>query len=148
MAEYHFTVPGEPVPWTKGAPPSKGPQVPDKQAHHAGRIRQAWHESGHDGLWLEKGMPFQLIGHFYICRKKNHYGTGANARKLKTGFYASAAPRYPTGKPDGSNLLKMVEDALTHIVWADDDQTVDGNFSKRWVHHWETPHSDITVIVL
>jgi Holliday junction resolvase RusA-like endonuclease len=41
----------------------------------------------------------------------------------------------PTSKPDLSNLLKGIEDALTGIVWRDDSRVVEISLSK-----WYSPH--------
>lgn len=38
----------------------------------------------------------------------------------------------PTGKPDNSNRLKLLEDALNGIVWKDDSQLVDVRVVKRY----------------
>jgi len=48
---------------------------------------------------------------------------------------------YPTGKPDASNVLKLVEDALNEIVWIDDSQVVSAAVHK----HYGEPHLGITV---
>jgi Holliday junction resolvase RusA-like endonuclease len=38
----------------------------------------------------------------------------------------------PTGKPDASNRIKMLEDALNQVVWKDDSQLVDVRLVKRY----------------
>jgi Holliday junction resolvase RusA-like endonuclease len=148
--DHVLVVRGTPVPWSKGAPPGKGPQVPARQSAHVGLIRQCWAEQhGAKQLWLEKGTPVRVIGHFYLQRPQSHYGSGMNARKLKSSeHYATAGPLLPIGKPDLSNLLKMVEDALTNLVWADDDQVVDISGSKRYVDWWLPAYSHVTVTPL
>lgn len=150
--EYVLVVPGKPVPW---APKQSNPKggggrfVAAPQAKHAGKIIDAWERTAYlKGLWWEKGVPLTMSADFYLCRPKNHYGTGANARKLKTGFYVGAAPGYPTGKPDTSNLVKMVEDALTGVAWADDDQFVALHPAKHYVHWWEPARSVIRITPL
>jgi Holliday junction resolvase RusA-like endonuclease len=65
---------------------------------------------------------------FFVHRPASHYGTGANARKLKP-----SAPCYPTVRPDALKLARPVEDALTGILWTDDARTVDLVAHKRYV---------------
>jgi Holliday junction resolvase RusA-like endonuclease len=144
--EYALVVPGKPVPWSKGAPPGKGPQVSGRQEHHVGKIRDAWErQHGGKGLWLPKGTPVRVVCEFYVNRAKSgNYRTGRHERELKP----DVAPIFPTGKPDLSNLLKMVEDALTSVLWQDDDQVVDLTGSKRLIHHWEQPRSVIRVTLI
>ncbi len=38
----------------------------------------------------------------------------------------------PTSRPDGDNHLKVVQDALNKIVWADDSQVVDSRCIKKY----------------
>jgi len=58
---------------------------------------------------------------FTQLRPKSHFRTGRNAHLLREG-----APERPTGKPDGSKLLRATEDALTDAgAWADDAKVVD-----------------------
>jgi Holliday junction resolvase RusA-like endonuclease len=54
---------------------------------------------------------------FYLPRPKGHYGSGANALKLK-----GSAPEWHTSKPDIDNLEKLVQDSLNKIFWKDDSQ--------------------------
>lgn len=147
--EFVIAVPGKPVPWTKGAPPGKGPQVPSRQAHHMELIRATWnHHHGQKGIWLPKGKPVQLVCDFWIARPKDQYGTGANEKEPHSIEYAKPAKTYPTGKPDLTNLLKMAEDGLKGVAWADDDQVVNCSGSKRLVHWWERERSVIRVTPL
>lgn len=43
-------------------------------------------------------------------------------------------------KPDGSNFAKIIEDALTGIVWFDDAQIIDGRTVKEF---W--PHPEVVI---
>lgn len=121
-----LTIPGDPVPWTpKTTNPKTGLRfVPGRQAAHAGRIIDAWERAGLVG-WLE-GEPLMLRVSFRVRRPKYHYGTGRNAGQIKDRYRQA----YPTGRPDLSNLVKLVEDALTTLAWADDDQVVRIEASK------------------
>lgn len=57
-----------------------------------------------------------------------------------------SAPRrrvYPTTKPDGDNLLKLVLDALNGVVWRDDACVCDMRVVKRYAK--STPHTEVRV---
>lgn len=68
-----------------------------------------------------------LTAIFYLARPKSHYGTGRNRGQVKKG-----APRFPTGKPDATKLLRGVEDALIGIVYRDDAQIIAQTVMKRY----------------
>lgn len=74
-------------------------------------------------LWrgdpIPKGVPVWLAVVFYMPRLSSHFGTGRNAGQLKAN-----APTWHTVKPDGTKLMRALEDALTGIVWTDDAQVV------------------------
>jgi Holliday junction resolvase RusA-like endonuclease len=48
----------------------------------------------------------------------------------------------PTTKPDSSNVLKAIEDAMNGVVWIDDKQVVDHNIRRRYS---DTPKAIIEV---
>lgn len=52
----------------------------------------------------------------------------------------------PTSKPDISNVMKLVEDALSKLVWQDDSQIVETNCGK-WYDDNPGIIMEITVIV-
>jgi hypothetical protein len=146
--EYVLVVPGKPVPWQAavkmGSAHNAPRKMPGRQEHHAGLIRDTWQREGDPSLWLEKGRAVEVIGHFFISRPKDQYGSGRNERRLKPVDH----PKYrsaPTVAPDLSNLLKMVEDALTGSVWADDDQVVSLSGKKSYVDWWEQSRSVIRI---
>ena len=45
---------------------------------------------------------------------------------------AYAGTTWPTGKPDGDNLAKMVGDALNGVAWHDDSQVVEWTVRKQY----------------
>ena len=51
----------------------------------------------------------------------------------------------PIKRPDCSNLIKLIEDVMTGIIYVDDCLIVSGQFHKYWSHH---PHSTITIKAL
>lgn len=44
-----------------------------------------------------------------------------------------------TGRPDGDNILKAVQDALTHVLWVDDAQVSEVTISKAVCGARQTP---------
>ena len=51
---------------------------------------------------------------------------------------ALAGEIYPTGKPDGDNIVKLYCDALNQLIWKDDSQIVKLRFEKRYGAYPET----------
>ena len=51
---------------------------------------------------------------------------------------ALAGTLWPTGKPDGDNMVKLYSDSLNKIVWRDDSQIVRLRFEKRYGAYPET----------
>ena len=128
MPEVTIEVDGAPVPWGVAKRMGTGGSfIPARQAMQADLIRVEWRKLGQE--FIEKGESIALELEFVVDRPKSHFGTGRNADVLK-----GSAPRRPTGRPDLSNLAKLVEDALTGTAWADDDQVVSIEAIKRYGH--------------
>jgi Holliday junction resolvase RusA-like endonuclease len=146
LSELVFAIPGDPVPWTstKQNRHTGNRFLPARQegviAHNVAFINQKLGGEDHD-LVFAKAVPLSLDCTFYVKRNKGHYGTGRNAEVLK-----DWAPEYPTGKPDRSNLEKMVEDCLVLArVMPDDDQVVRGKSCKLYVSLREQPRTVIRI---
>jgi crossover junction endodeoxyribonuclease RusA len=71
--------------------------------------------------------PVELTAVFFRRRPAAHYGTGRNADVVKPG-----APWAPTSAPDALKLGRLVEDAMSGIVYSDDAVIVDEYLSKRY----------------
>lgn len=67
--------------------------------------------------------PLVISVDFYQLRPKWHTGK----RGVKP-----TAPKFPTGAPDATKLLRPVEDALTGILWKDDAQVVEQHVRKLY----------------
>lgn len=92
-------------------------------------VRDQWNHEPLTGS-IELRLTFSKI------RPKGHFGTGRNADRVK-----QSAPRDWITRPDGLKMARLVEDALTGIVWRDDSQIVHEVwwkiFSARngvWIH--------------
>jgi crossover junction endodeoxyribonuclease RusA len=80
---------------------------------------------------------------FRLARPLDHYGTGRNARQLKTW-----APTYCTSQHngDGDKLERATYDALTVAgVIKDDSLIVAGHWLKRYANHGEQAGATIEV---
>lgn len=67
---------------------------------------------------------------FFMNRPKSHFGTGKNKNKLKP-----SAPMHCTKRPDTTKLFRALEDALTGIIWKDDEQVVRQIVQKHYAHN-------------
>lgn len=55
---------------------------------------------------------------------------------------------YKTTKPDIDNLFKAATDAMTGIIWEDDDQICVNRSSKWFAAAGEEPHVEVQIIAL
>lgn len=80
-------------------------------------------------------------GHFYTPERTREYEQDVRWEFINK--YAGMAPwegpvtllvkahvKTPTAKPDGSNILKLIEDALNRLAYKDDAQVVDARVVK------------------
>lgn len=122
MSEFKLTIPGPPVPWAPKQTNRKSGSrfIAPRQEEAIGRVLGAIERAGLvHAFKLEE--PLLLSAEFHVARPKGHYGTGRNANLIKPQF----ADKLPTGRPDLSNLVKLVEDAMVlGEVLPDDDQIV------------------------
>lgn len=82
--------------------------------------------------------PIGLYLEFWMPRPKSHYRTGKHAGQVKESMLEAAH----TSKPDLDNLIKLVKDALTGIIWKDDSQINQINAIKGYA---ETPRTEIEI---
>ena len=77
---------------------------------------------------------------FWMPRPKSHYGTGKNADKLKP-----SAPVYHCQDPDGTKMVRAIEDAMTGVIYRDDNQIVSCRWRKYWVDRNSMPGAEIII---
>jgi Holliday junction resolvase RusA-like endonuclease len=70
--------------------------------------------------WAILDGPLAVAMTFTFARPKGHYRTGRNAHLLR-----DAAPTRPAVFPDLSKIVRSTEDALTGVVWHDDQRVVE-----------------------
>ena len=90
-------------------------------------IRQEYHGKPMEG-------PLKLVVEFVMPRLKSHLTSAGEVKP--------SAPYYHIVKPDGLKLRRLIEDAMTSIVYHDDAQICQGWEEK---HYGETPGVTITV---
>jgi Holliday junction resolvase RusA-like endonuclease len=73
--------------------------------------------------------PVMLYVKFYFERPKSHFRTGKFAGQLKPD-----APQKHTTRPDLSNLVKFVEDAMNKFFFKDDSQIFFIQADKYYTH--------------
>ncbi|MDD5501978.1 MAG: RusA family crossover junction endodeoxyribonuclease [Candidatus Thermoplasmatota archaeon] len=69
--------------------------------------------------------PLKVSITFIFIRPQSHFGSGANADKLK-----KSAPQHPFHRPDLDKLIRSTGDALTGLIWRDDSQIVELTATK------------------
>lgn len=72
--------------------------------------------------------PVAVELRFLRPRTVSQLGTGRNSGQVK-----ASTPAFPTTRPDVLKLARLVEDALTAVVWKDDAQIVDERLVKIYV---------------
>lgn len=109
-----FSVPGDPVPQPRARITTRGKYghayTPSSHPIHAYRARIAAAARA-AGATPTEDAPLTLIVDLVWARPKSHY---------RKGGLRSDAPKLP--RPDCSNVLKGIEDALNGIAWIDDTQ--------------------------
>ena len=77
----------------------------------------------------------------YRERPQYHYGTGRNTGMVK-GQYREV---FCVTKPDTSNTLKGIEDALNGLAWTDDAYIIDTHHHKRYANPGERVGVFVTI---
>lgn len=125
----NFTVGGQPVPQPRPRVSTRGgfarAYVPATHPIHA--YRQAVATAAKIACPYPTEDPVEITFWFIVARPKSHF----NKSGLKKG-----APLWPRG--DWDNFAKGIQDAMTGIVWYDDDQVVDAHVYKRYGRTGET----------
>jgi len=89
------------------------------------------------------GDPLALDVRFYFVRPKSHYGSGRNSTVLKKG-----APRHHIQRPDVLKCTRLIEDALSKVIYVDDAQIVTECLCKLWAEPGEPARVEVVVSTL
>jgi Holliday junction resolvase RusA-like endonuclease len=84
--------------------------------------------------------PVALHLTVYRVRPKGHFGSGKNSSAVKGSAFA-----YPTTKPDLLKLARAIEDAMSGIVYRDDNQVVRHDLQEFYGGQYRT---DVRVVPL
>jgi Holliday junction resolvase RusA-like endonuclease len=69
--------------------------------------------------------PLALDVTFTMPRPASHYGKKKGVALLK-----ATAPHYHTTRPDATKLVRLIEDALSGVVWTDDSRIAEQSARK------------------
>ena len=119
-----FTVIGNPVPKARPRVTKYGhAYTPKKTVDYEKLVRESY-ISKYGDLQFEKGVMLDLrvIAYFEIPKSKSK-----KEKKLMEQHILR-----PTKKPDGDNVLKAIEDAISGIAYYDDAQIVDCQIRKYY----------------
>lgn len=110
MKRFVFEIPGDPVPWARAGQSKNGRAkfTPDRQKAHMRRI-----------AWEAKAAGVKPIEGAVVLEVTCIYRTPESWPKKKR---LAAIGGFKTSKPDASNELKIIEDALNGIAYKDDAQ--------------------------
>ncbi len=119
-----FTIPGKPFAWRRARSNGKirfKDRATEAHEHIVQSIALTHFPAPVDGpLRLEVRATFKVPESWSKARK------------------AATIWRPHTQKPDGSNVVKQIEDALNRIAWVDDSQIADTRVIKLWGDRDET----------
>jgi len=116
----HLTIPGPPIGKQRARVCRSGHAfTPAKTVNYEALVKQTF-AAKYPGFVPMPG-PVRMILSIYLMESKE------TQRKLKRG-----ARLYPTIKPDISNVLKSIEDALNGLAYVDDKQIISVYAEKKY----------------
>jgi len=117
-----LTIPGEPVGKARARQGKWGTYTPEKTVNYETLVKELFviNYPAHK-LWEEK----------VYMEVEAHYSIPKSATKKKKELMRKGEMR-PLKKPDLSNILKIIEDALNQMAYKDDSQIVDAKITKHY----------------
>lgn len=115
-SEVRLDVAGYPVPWASPQFNKKtgGRIANSRQTSHVSKIIAAWERTGMDMFPID--TPLLVSVQAFRDRPADNWRANGQLKDW--------VPPRPPKRPDLSNVIKLVEDALTGKAWKDDDQIV------------------------
>lgn len=148
MDEIRFTVPGEPV--GKGRHRSVTRKRRDASGKMTTYVAHITPEKTEEYELRVKSATRLAVAEYeailgpVMLELKIYVGIAASWPKKKRQM-ALDGDMYPTKKPDSSNILKAIEDAMNEVAYGDDAQITDHHIKRRFS---ETPRVEIILTPL
>lgn len=114
----YFSIPGECVPYARSGANGKIRFTPKRQRDFMCLVKLAASKVMNDD------PPFE--GPLKICVRATYLTPKSWSKSKRQNTY------WKTSKPDASNLLKLVEDALNGVAFLDDAQIVEATVQKTY----------------
>lgn len=137
MAEVSFTVPGRPC--TQGSKDQFGREANKRLPGWRSDARQA--AAAAKPLTWDTGTPMAVTFDAFFPRPASHYG-----RRKGQPYLKPTAPAFPGRVADADKIARALCDALTAILWNDDDQVVIlGPGRKLYADLGDQPRTEVRV---
>lgn len=132
MPEIRLTIFGPPVPkararTTRAKSGKSFTYTPQPTVAAEEGLKAAFLTSGQEPI--PRGLPLVMHATFYLDRPPS----------------APKRRRYPTVKPDWTNLVKLIEDALQGLAFHDDAEIVQAQVKKRYVSYPEPARTEVRI---
>ena len=135
----HFSVPGPPKALQRARVGRVGQhaRMYDPEANTTNKATVGWYakQAMKDRPLLEGPLKLDIV--CYIQRPKSKTRKNPRANRMLV----------PDTKPDWDNLGKMVSDALSGIVYADDRQIIDGRVRKEYADTG-SPRTEVEILTM
>jgi len=120
MEGVQFTIPGPPCPWARAGKHGKVQFTPSKQRNAMAVAKDLAFQA------MNGHPPFEGPLELTILAIYPWPTSMPKKRRNAPGGY------FKTTKPDGSNILKLVEDAMNGVVYVDDAQIANLQVQKQY----------------
>lgn len=128
-----FTIPGTPVGKARPRVTRYGAYTPEKTVNYETLVKEMFAIKYPKHEIMEGPLRMEVLAYFPIPK---------SASKKKALQMAKGEIR-PTKKPDTSNILKIIEDALNKIAYNDDSQIVESSIEKYY--SGDSPRTEVVI---
>lgn len=128
-----FTVPGTPVGKARARVTRYGAYTPEKTVNYETLVKEMFAIKYPKHEIMEGPLKMEIRAFFPIPKSTS---------KKKAALMATGEIR-PTKKPDTSNILKIIEDALNKIAYNDDSQIVSSCIDKYYIE--DGPYAEVVI---